>query len=58
MYNEYKFFDPEKAIQKRQALKKEYGYNFEVYKIQAPSGKQWLSIPVPVGLQPNPKRRK
>jgi IMP dehydrogenase/GMP reductase len=57
MYKEYRFFDPEKAMQKKQQLKQTYGYNFDVYKIQNPTGKEFLSIVHPVGLQPNPKRR-
>ena len=58
MYKEYKFVDPVKAIQKRKELKKEYGYDFPLYKLQMPSGQEWLGIVHPVGLQPNPKRRK
>lgn len=57
MYREYKFVDPAKAIQKRKELKRAYGYDFPLYKIQAPSGKEWLGLVYPLGLQPNPKRK-
>jgi hypothetical protein len=47
----------QKAAQKQQQLKDAYGYTIPVYKIQNPSGKQWLAMTYPEGLQPKSRRR-
>lgn len=58
MFKEYKFETAAKAIEKKRKMRLEYGFNMPIYKIQMPSGKQWFSIVHPVGLQPNPRRKR
>jgi hypothetical protein len=59
MYKEFRFniAEPTKAIDKRKQLKHDFGYDFPLYKIQL-GDKEYLSLVHPVGLQPNPKRRR
>lgn len=68
MYKEYRFpiKKAHQAALKQYELKKEFGYKIPIYKIELsnkefpsmPTEKEFLSIVLPVGLVPNPKRRK
>lgn len=62
MYEQWKRYkwpieDGGKAAKKQQELQKAYGYKIPVYKIENPSGQQWLAMTYPEGLQPKQRKK-
>jgi hypothetical protein len=58
MYKEYRFDTVDRAIMKKKEMRKELGFNIPIYRIEPKPGKEFFSIVIPSGLQPNPRTRK